>query len=152
MRVGQVAKMTGVPAKTVRYYEEVGVLPPPRRTPAGYRQYGDHAVHQLMFIRRARALGLSLRDVRALTAALDGGSPAEIRPRLREVVREHLRTVQRQISELRLLRLQLERVLRGLQGPTRRRPAGPCRCLDVAEPPAHAGARARSATRQTHRR
>ena len=60
LTVGQLAHTTGVPAKTIRYYEQVGVLPVPRRNPAGYRQYSRHDVHRLLFIRRARALGLSL--------------------------------------------------------------------------------------------
>jgi DNA-binding transcriptional MerR regulator len=67
LRVGQVAKAAGMAAKTIRYYEQVGVLPPPSRTAAGYRQYGEQAVQQLMFIRRARALGLSLHHLKTLT-------------------------------------------------------------------------------------
>ena len=59
LTVGQLARATGVPAKTIRYYEQVGVLPVPRRSDAGYRRYSRHDVHRLLFIRRARALGLS---------------------------------------------------------------------------------------------
>ena len=58
LTIGKFAQATGVPAKTIRYYEQVGVLPAPARTAAGYRQYTRHAVHRLLFIRRARALGL----------------------------------------------------------------------------------------------
>jgi MerR family gold-responsive transcriptional activator of gol and ges genes len=59
LTVGQLAHMTGVSAKTIRYYEQVGILPLPRRNVAGYRQYAQRDVHRLLFIRRARALGLS---------------------------------------------------------------------------------------------
>ena len=97
LKVGQVAKAAGMAAKTIRYYEQVGVLPPPSRTAAGYRQYGEQAVQQLMFIRRARALGLSLHHLKTLTAALDGGPRAAMRPRLREAFRAHLSAVQRQM-------------------------------------------------------
>jgi hypothetical protein len=56
LTVGQLARATGVPAKTIRYYEQVGVLPVPKRSGAGYRHYSRHDVHRLLFIRRARAL------------------------------------------------------------------------------------------------
>ena len=71
LTVGQLARATGVPAKTIRYYEQVGVLPVPHRSTAGYRHYSRPDVHRLLFIRRARALGLSLANLKALTAELD---------------------------------------------------------------------------------
>jgi DNA-binding transcriptional MerR regulator len=135
LRVGQIAKASGVAAKTIRYYEQVGVLPPADRTEAGYRQYGDQAVQQLMFIRRARALGLSLHDLRTLTAALNGGPRARIRPRLLAVVRAHLGAVQHQLAELVLLQRQLEHVLRRLRRPSRVGSAGGCGCLELEERP-----------------
>ena len=58
LTIGQLAQATGVSARTIRYYEEVGVLPRPGRTTAGYRQYAQQGVHRLRFIRRARAPGL----------------------------------------------------------------------------------------------
>jgi DNA-binding transcriptional MerR regulator len=54
LTVGQLAHATCVPAKTIRYYEQVGVLPVPKRSGAGYRQYSRHDVHRLLFIRRVR--------------------------------------------------------------------------------------------------
>jgi DNA-binding transcriptional MerR regulator len=134
LRIGQVAEATGVPAKTIRYYEEVGVLPRPGRTAAGYRQYSRARVHHLRFIRRARALGLPLQDLKALTAALDGGPPATLRPRLLELVRAQLLGVQRQITELRLLQRHLEEVLRRLPARSRSDRAEGCRCLEVDVP------------------
>ena len=144
--VGQVAKAAGVAAKTIRYYEQVGVLPPPSRTAAGYRQYTEQGVEQLLFIRRARALGLSLHDLKTLTAALDGGPRAAMRPRLLEAVRAHLTAVEKQIGELGLLRRQLEHVLRRLRRPSRVPSAGRCRCLDVEVVPARVPRRAAATT------
>lgn len=138
LMIGQVARMTGVAAKTIRYYEQVGVLRPPSRTAAGYRQYTEHGVQQLRFIRRARALGLSLHHLKALTAALSDGPRAAVRPRLLALVRAHRSTVQRQITELRLLQRQLERVGRRLQAPLPVRPMGGCRCLELEGSPAGA--------------
>jgi DNA-binding transcriptional MerR regulator len=130
LTIGQLARTTGVPAKTIRYYEQVGVLPPPVRTPAGYRQYARQGVHRLLFIRRARALGLSLQHLKTLTAALDGGPRGAVRSRLREVVRAQLSAVHAQRAELQRLQRQLEQVLRRLRAPGRREQAAVgCRCL-----------------------
>jgi len=64
LTIGQLAKATGVGAKTIRFYEQIGVLPTSNRTAAGYRQYDQSGVQRLRFIRRARSLGLPLRDVK----------------------------------------------------------------------------------------
>jgi DNA-binding transcriptional MerR regulator len=129
LTIGQLAHATSVPAKTIRYYEQVGVLPAPRRSATGYRQYTQRDVHRLLFIRRARALGLSLSSITALTVDLADGSCLAIRPRLTHLVTEHLRTVRQQITELQLLERQLTQVLRRLLT----RPPSPhadgCQCL-----------------------
>lgn len=134
LTIGQVARNAGMPAKTIRYYEEVGVLPPPRRTAAGYRLYTEDSVERLLLIRRARALGVSLRHLRGLIVALDGGSRGALRPRLRELIRTHLGDVQGRIAELEMLRRQLEQVLSDLETPPRGRPTGRCRCLVTGSP------------------
>ncbi len=64
MRIGEVAKMTGVSSKTLRFYEEIGVLSSPGRTPEGYRNYSKVAVDQINFIKASQAVGLSLREIR----------------------------------------------------------------------------------------
>lgn len=75
MRISDLARQTGVPAKTIRYYEQIGVLPPPRRAENNYRLYTPEAAERLRFIARARALGLSLRDIAAILAVSDRGEP-----------------------------------------------------------------------------
>ena len=134
LTVGQLARDTGVPAKTIRYYEQVGVLPMPRRSGTGYRQYSRHDVHRLLFIRRARALGLSLASLKELTAALDSGECLTMRPRLHALVAEQLRTVQRQIAEFQLLERQLAQVLQRLQTAAPAHHADGCHCLDSDAP------------------
>ena len=116
-------------AKTIRYYEQIGVLPTPGRTAAGSRQYDQPGVQRLRFIRRARALGLPLRDLKALTMTLEGGPRPVLRPRLRALVREQLVAVRHQTAELRLLRRQLEQALHRLLTSPRERHTDGCRCL-----------------------
>lgn len=63
MLIGNVAQRAGVSAPTIRYYESLGLLSPPRRSPAGYRRYNDATVEVLRFIRKAQGLGFSLEEV-----------------------------------------------------------------------------------------
>jgi DNA-binding transcriptional MerR regulator len=132
LTIGQLAAATGVAAKTIRYYEQIGVLPSPRRTATGYRQYDEAATQRLRFIRRARALGLPLRDLKALTITLDGGPQPALRPRLRVLVREQLAAVQHQRGELGLLQRQLQEALHRLRTSRRPRRTEGCRCLEIA--------------------
>jgi DNA-binding transcriptional MerR regulator len=141
LTIGQVAKSTGVAARTIRFYEDAGVLAAPRRSGAGYRQYSENGVQQLLFIRRARALGLSLRDLKTLMAALDGPVSGPVRPRVRQLVRAHLAAVQSQIRDLTQLERQLAHVLRRIRTRSGRRSGGRCRCLDLEDPQALAGRR-----------
>jgi DNA-binding transcriptional MerR regulator len=73
MKIGELARCTGTTAKTIRFYEQAGVLPAPARTQAGYRDYGPEFVDRLEFIRRAQAAGLSLREVRQVMDIADRG-------------------------------------------------------------------------------
>jgi MerR family copper efflux transcriptional regulator len=133
LTIGQVAKTTGVAAKTIRYYEEIGVLPIPDRTASGYRQYDESAVERLRFISRARSLGLPLQRLRVLTSALNGGRRVPLRPRLLALVQEHLSAVQDRIAELEALRQQLEQVSQRILMSARRRDFGSCPCLEAED-------------------
>ena len=68
MNIGAAAARSGLPAKTIRYYEEIGLVPPPARTDAGYRDYDLPDIHRLRFVHRARDLGFSVEDCRELLA------------------------------------------------------------------------------------
>ncbi len=132
--IGQIAKTTGVAAKTIRYYEQIGVLPLPGRTVSGYRQYDESAVERLRFISRARSLGLPLQRLRMLTSTLNGAPRAKLRPQLLALVHEQLAAVQHRIAELESLRQQLERVSRRMVTSVGQRHTGTCRCLEATEP------------------
>jgi MerR family copper efflux transcriptional regulator len=131
LTIGQLAKATGVQARTIRYYEQVGVLPAASRTPARYRQYDPRAVERLLFVRRARALGLPLRHLEALAAAMNGQRRQVFRPRLLAFVRDQLSTVRSQIAELELLQRQLEQTVLRLLTSRGPRAGESCRCLEV---------------------
>jgi MerR family transcriptional regulator, copper efflux regulator len=132
LRIGHVAKTTGVAAKTIRYYEAVGVLPAVPRTASGYRAYDPSAVERLRFIARARSLGLPLRRLRTLMRVLVGMPTMPLRPTLLPLVEEHLVAVERRIAELEALRRELQDVSRRMRTARPRRHNGACRCLETA--------------------
>src|SRR5256886_7816319 len=101
--IGQVARTTGVAATTIRYYEEIGVLPTPSRTASGFRRYDQPSVERLRFVRRARALGLPLQELKTLVSSVTGGLRPAVRPRLPGLVREQLAPVPRPIAGLERL-------------------------------------------------
>ena len=69
--IGALSRQTGCNIETIRYYEKAGLLPVPARSPAGYRRYGSTHLRRLTFVRRARALGFSIEDVRKLLKLAD---------------------------------------------------------------------------------
>ncbi len=75
MRIGEVASRSGLAPSAVRYYEQLGLLPEPQRTEAGYRVYADVAIDRLGFIRAAQAVGLTLAEVRQVLGVRDAGEP-----------------------------------------------------------------------------
>lgn len=83
MRIGQLSDAAGVPVDTVRYYEKRGLLPRPRRTPGGFRDYDDGALARLAAIARAKALGFTLAETAALLRLGDapGADAADVRDR-----------------------------------------------------------------------
>lgn len=102
MNIGALGKATGVNIETIRYYERIGLLPAPDRTPAGYRQYGPDHLRCLSFIRRGRDLGFQIEAIRALLRlAQHPGDPCQDADRL---ATEHLVEVERKIAELTRLR------------------------------------------------
>src|SRR4051812_17565430 len=105
LRVAQLAAAAGVPPDTVRYYERVGLLPAPARTPGGYRAYDATAVDRLRFIQAAQRLGLKLRDIGDLLTVRDTGvcpcEPAE------DLLRRRLADLDVELARLTALRADL---------------------------------------------
>ncbi len=122
-RIAEVASLAGVSAATLRYYEQIGLLPAPSRTSSGYRMYDDSAVDRLAFISRAKQLGCSLEEIADLTLAWDGGECGPIQDRLRGLVASKLKEATAEISSLGTLRNELRAAADALE---RHRPVGAC--------------------------
>lgn len=73
MRIGELAEAVSMPAKTIRYYEAIGLLPPPERRPNGYRAYDQSACERLRFVKAAQAVGFSLGEIKEIVAFRDRG-------------------------------------------------------------------------------
>ncbi len=108
LRIGQLAKRSGHSSSALRYYESAGLLPPARRSDAGYRLYGEEMLGRLAFVRRAQALGLSVREIRSLLSEPAATSAEEDRGRLRHVVTHRLAETQQRLAELKALQQQLK--------------------------------------------
>lgn len=72
MNIGQLSQVSETQAQTIRYYEQIGLLSKPKRTPSNYRVYEEIAVKRLLFIKRAKQIGFSLKDIKMLMAMSDG--------------------------------------------------------------------------------
>lgn len=126
MRIGEVADRTGTPVDTLRYYERLGLLPPPARTASNYRAYSDAHVERLHFIRRCRGLNMSLAEIRSLLGFCD--EPQRRCDEVNAVLDERIRHVDQRIEEL----TRLSRELKQLRGVCRAPgTTGDCRILNT---------------------
>jgi DNA-binding transcriptional MerR regulator len=108
MRIGELAAQAGVTTKTIRYYEQIGVLPAPTRTPSGYRDHGPDAVQRLGFIRAAQAIGFTLGEIRQIIGLRDrGDTPCT---HVADLLASHTADLDRRIAELRHLRAELQQL------------------------------------------
>ena len=108
MRIGQLATHTGVPATTIRYYEELGVFAKPARTKAGYRDYPDDAPDRLQFVKVAQNAGLTLKDIRGIMAVREQGkAPCK---HVAHLIGRKLGEVAEQMEALRLTKQELRRL------------------------------------------
>src|SRR5690348_5567266 len=107
LSIGALAKRTGVSAPTIRYYEEIGLLPQAGRGANGQRVYDDAGVERLTFIKRCRDFGFSIDQVRVLTG-LSISTGADCRD-VRDIAQSHLNQVREKQAELRALAIHLQR-------------------------------------------
>jgi MerR family transcriptional regulator, copper efflux regulator len=109
--IGTVAGELGINPRTLRYYEAQGLLPRPSRTKSGYRVYDDRTVFRIRFIRKAKSLGLTLKEIQAILEIYNSGKPPC--RSLQRLLQAHVRRVDTQIQHLRSLRGDLHNLLAG---------------------------------------
>lgn len=116
MNIGQVAEQTGLPAKTIRYYEDIGLVTPLREA-NGYRVFAESDAHKLAFLGRARALGFSIEGCRNLLALWEDRSRASAD--VRSIAKEHLAEIEQKITALAAMRDTLAELVRECAGDNR---------------------------------
>jgi MerR family transcriptional regulator, copper efflux regulator len=109
MKIGELSAKSQVPIKTIRYYEEIGLLPTPDRTEGHFRLFSPEIISRLLFIKRLQLLGLSLQEVKECLTVFDRGELpcADLRVKLEQ----HIETIDRQIQDMTALRQQLVNTL-----------------------------------------
>lgn len=128
MTIGQVAQRAGIGVETIRFYERRGLIGDPPRRPSGYRQYTMDAVRQLRFIRRAKELGFSLREIAdLLDLRTDGSTHCED---VRRQLEAKIADVEKKIADLRHIREALDDLASACAGGD---PRGACPILDALD-------------------
>lgn len=112
--IGKLGEATGCKVQTVRYYEEIGLMPPPGRTAGNQRRYTERHVERLGFIRHSRQLGFSLEAIRQLLSLAD--DPAKPCEQVDRMARLQLRDVESKIARLQSLESELRRMLDQCKG------------------------------------
>jgi DNA-binding transcriptional MerR regulator len=110
VRIAQLAASAGVPASTVRYYERVGLMALPARTASGYRDYGEDEAGRLLFITRARRMGLSCEQITALLPVWAGTNCSAAQDRVVRLVEEKQAEIADRVAELEQFSAQLDTV------------------------------------------
>ena len=127
LSIGRLAAQTGVNLETVRYYERIGLMPAAERTQGGHRVYSEAPRRRLTFIRRARMLGFSIEDIRALLDLSEPGSRSC--KDVERIAADHLQEVQAKIADL----ARLEGLLAGAVGRCATGEGASCPVLDMLE-------------------
>ena len=131
MRIGALARETGLNARTIRYYESVGVLPTPERKSNGYRDYDQGAVERLGFVKDSQAAGLSLAEIQWILELRDSGESTCGHPI--GLLESHLADIDRQMVELGRTRSQLQRVILQARAMDPAECTNPNRCQPIKE-------------------
>ena len=125
LTIGTLARRTGTKVQTIRYYEQIGVMPEPGRTEGGQRRYGDSELDRLAFIRHARQLGFPLEAIRELLDLAD--HPNQSCAEADSIARRQLKQVEQRILRLQALKKELERMIAECAGDS----VAECRVLEV---------------------
>lgn len=129
MRIGELARLSGTLRETIRYYEQVALIPAPPRTASGYRRYSGEHLKRLRFLRRCRDLGFSIAEVRSLLHLAERAEQS-CRP-VTDLATEHLTRIRARIVDLK----RLERSIADLLGSCPNERISDCRILDSLNGP-----------------
>ncbi|BBU59612.1 MULTISPECIES: Cu(I)-responsive transcriptional regulator [Rhodobacterales] len=113
MNIGDVARQSGLPPKTIRYYEDIGLIRP-QRSENGYRSFRESDLHKLAFLGRARALGFTIEDCRTLMALYEDDHRESAQ--VKAVAEEHLRQIDEKIAQLQSMRATLDTLIHACAG------------------------------------
>ncbi|GGE50799.1 Cu(I)-responsive transcriptional regulator [Actibacterium pelagium] len=116
MNIGEVADRTGVPSKTIRYYEDIGLITPARTT-NGYRHFRETDLHKLSFLGRARALGFTIEDCRTLMALYEDDTRESAK--VKQLAQAHLDEIDQKIAQLQGMRATLSHLVECCAGDDR---------------------------------
>lgn len=116
MNIGDVSSLSGLPAKTIRYYEDIGLIAP-QRGENGYRSFCESDLHKLTFIGRARALGFTIEDCRKLLALYEDDQRESAQ--VKQLAQMHLKKIDNKIAELNSLRSTLANLVNSCAGDNR---------------------------------
>lgn len=130
MKIGELGDRCGVTAKTIRYYESIGLLDEPERTASGYRDYGDVAVERLRFIRDAQATGLTLAEISSVLELKEAGERSC--SHTMALVEAHVASIDAQIEQLSHARRELSRLAERAAGLDPASCTDPNRCQVIA--------------------
>ena len=125
LTIGSLGKKTGTKVQTIRYYEQIGLMPEPGRTEGGQRRYDDAEVDRLSFIRHARQLGFPLEAIRELLDLSD--NPDRSCDEADSIARRQLKQVEMRMERLKALRIELKRMIRECSGGN----SADCKVLEV---------------------
>lgn len=129
MQIGELAQRTAVSTKTIRYYEQIGLLPEPLREPNGYRNYREDSVDRLRFIRDAQTTGLTLTEITSILEMRDQGETTC--DHVADLLQRHLAEIERQIETLHRTRDQLRQATARAQSADPRGCTDPNRCQTI---------------------
>lgn len=116
MNIGQAAQLSGLPPKTIRYYEEIDLVKP-ARAQNGYRDYDQKDIHRLAFVQRSRSLGFSIEECKTLLSLYDDGSRASAD--VKKLALQKVDEIERKIAELKSLKHLLSRLAHSCHGDDR---------------------------------
>lgn len=117
MNIGEAAKRSGLSTKTIRFYEDIGLVPAAGRDPNGYRRYGEREVHRLRFVHRARSLGFTVDECRELLALY--GDRARASADVKALAVARIRDIERKIAELEAMKATLQHLAERCHGDAR---------------------------------